>query len=162
MAHLQPPAAQVEIPFEESVFLGNLRLPPGHARPPCVLLNPGADSTKEEFYTIENEFLRRGLATFSYNGPGQGLSWWTMDVRPDTEKPVAAIVDVLEKRQDIDGKRLGIWGRSSGGYYAPRAACFESRLKACVSVGGYFSLSDNWTKFPETVKDTVQYMFRAK
>ena len=74
MPHLRPPAQQIEVPFEGITFTGNLRLPEGRRPAPCVLLNPGADSTKEEFHTLEHEFLERGVATFAYDGPGQGLT----------------------------------------------------------------------------------------
>ena len=53
-------------------MVGNLRRPPGLDRPPLVLLIAGLDSTKEEFFAVENIFLARGLATFSLDGPGQG------------------------------------------------------------------------------------------
>lgn len=43
-------------------------------RPPLALLLPGLDSVKEEFYSWENVFLKRGLATFSLDGPGQGAT----------------------------------------------------------------------------------------
>lgn len=159
LPYLVPPGQPIEIPFEGITFIGNLRLPPHQTRAaPCVLLNPGADSTKEEFYTLENEFLKRGLATFAFDGPGQGLTWWKMKMRPDYEKPVSAIVDVLTRLAEIDGSRIGIWGVSSGGYYAPRAACYEHRLRACISIGGYYDLSENWERFPVSVKDSCQFM----
>ena len=157
MPHLRPPAHQLEVPFEGITFLGNLRVPPGGTRAPCVLLNPGADSTKEEFYTLEGEFLDRGVATFSYDGPGQGLTWQAMKLRPDFEKPVGAVIDVLSTRPDVDASRLGIWGRSFGGYAAPRAACFEQRLKACISIGGFYDLQGIWDRLPTGVKDTLQF-----
>ena len=34
--------------------------------------DPGLDSTKEEFFRLENVFLDRGMATLSLDGPGQG------------------------------------------------------------------------------------------
>lgn len=155
--HLRPPARQLEIPFEGITFVGNLRVPEGVRRAPCVLLNPGADSTKEEFYTLEHEFLDRGLATFSYDGPGQGLTWRHMKLRPDFEKPVGAVIDVLAARPEIDATRLGIWGRSFGGYAAPRAASFEPRLKACISIGGFHTLRGIWDRLPVSVKDTLAF-----
>ena len=69
---LDPSAERIEIPFGGAVMAGNLRQPPGVDRPPLVLLIAGLDSTKEEFFTVENTFLARGLATFSLDGPGQG------------------------------------------------------------------------------------------
>jgi dipeptidyl aminopeptidase/acylaminoacyl peptidase len=159
MPYLRPPAEQLEIPFDGIRFLGNLRVPDGPRPAPCVLLNPGADSTKEEFHTLENEFLQRGLATFSYDGPGQGLTWAAMKLRPDFEKPVGAVLDVLARRSDLDASRFGIWGRSFGGYAAPRAAALEKRLRACISIGGFYELRAIWDRLPPGVKDTLQFGF---
>jgi len=69
---LDPPGERVELPFEGAVVPGNLRRPRGVARPPVVLMVPGLDSVKEELFAMENDFLKRGLATLSVDGPGQG------------------------------------------------------------------------------------------
>ena len=37
---------------------------------------------------------------------------------------------------------------SLGGYYAPRAACFEKRLKACVALSGPYSRSQSFAGRP--------------
>lgn len=159
MPHLSPKVEEIEIQFEGIIFSANLRLPTGRNQPPCVILNAGGDSTKEEFSTLEEEFLRRGMATVSYDGPGQGPTWRLMKLRPDFEKPVSAVIDVLAKRSDLDVDRIGIWGRSFGGYSAPRAASFEKRIKACVSIGGFFDMADAWGRFPDTTKETLKFGF---
>jgi len=161
LPHLRPPGEQLLVPFEGISFPGNLRLPQGAPPAPCVLLNPGGDSTKEEFSTLEDEFLKRGLATFSYDGPGQSTTWRQMKLRHDFEKPVGAVIDMLSRRPEIDAARIGIWGRSFGGYAAPRAASFEHRLKACISIGGFYDMGEIWERFPATVKETVQFAFGA-
>jgi dienelactone hydrolase len=135
---LDPSAERIEIPFGGAVMAGNLRKPPGVDRPPLVLLIAGLDSTKEEFFTVENTFLARGLATFSLDGPGQGESARQLKIRPDFEAPVAAVLDVLCQRPDLDGDRVGTLGVSLGGYYAARAAAFEPRLRAVVASGGCY------------------------
>lgn len=161
LPHLRPPGEQLLVPFEGISFPGNLRLPAGPRPAPCVLLNPGGDSTKEEFSTLEDEFLKRGVATFSYDGPGQSTTWRVMKLRHDFEKPVGAVIDVLSRRPEIDAERIGIWGRSFGGYAAPRAAAFEHRLKACISIGGFYDMGAIWERFPLSVKETVQFAFAA-
>jgi len=135
---LDPAAERIEIPFGGASLAGNLRRPPGADRPPLVLLIAGLDSTKEEFFAVENTFLTRGLATFSLDGPGQGESARAVKIRPDFEAPVAAVLDVLCQRADLDGGRVGTLGVSLGGYYAARAAAFEPRLKAVVVCGGCY------------------------
>ena len=49
-----------------------------------------------------------------------------------------AVVDYVETRADLDAARIGLWGVSLGGYYAPRAAAFEKRVKACIALSGPF------------------------
>ncbi|MGD0062204.1 MAG: alpha/beta fold hydrolase [Streptosporangiaceae bacterium] len=133
---LDPTAERVELAFDGATMVGNLRRPPGADRPPLVLLIAGLDSTKEEFYAVENVFLDRGLATFSLDGPGQGETGYTVTIRPDFEAAVAAALDVLCARPDLDGERVGMLGVSLGGYYAARAAAFEPRIRAVVVSGG--------------------------
>jgi len=103
-----------------------------------VLLIAGLDSTKEEFHAVENTLLARGLATFSLDGPGQGETARALHIRPDFEAPVAAVLDVLCARTDLDGGRAGLLGVSLGGYYGARAAAFEPRLRAVVVSGGCY------------------------
>src|SRR5947209_16833195 len=44
-------------------------------------------------------------------------------------------MDWLERRNDVDARRVGVIAMSLGGYYAPRAAAFEQRLACCVAWG---------------------------
>jgi dienelactone hydrolase len=135
---LDPTAERLEIGFDGAAMVGNLRRPPGVTRPPLVLLIAGLDSTKEEFFAVENTFLARGMATFSLDGPGQGETGRVLKIRPDFEAPVAAVLDVLCKRPDLDGDRVGLLGVSLGGYYGARAAAFEPRIRAAVLSGGCY------------------------
>src|SRR2546430_13253170 len=48
-----------------------------------LVLIPGLDSTKEEFFAWESAFLDRGMATLSLDGPGQGETGFRLDIRPD-------------------------------------------------------------------------------
>jgi 2,6-dihydroxypseudooxynicotine hydrolase len=48
---------------------------------------------------------------------------------------VIAVLDVLEQSLDIDPERIGIIGRSTGGYYAPKAASMDGRVRAAVAWG---------------------------
>jgi 2,6-dihydroxypseudooxynicotine hydrolase len=128
----------VAIPFEGRHLYGNLRKPAGSAKAPVVVMCMGLDSAKEEMDDYENRFLKRGLATLAFDGPGQGEAEYDFPICPEYEKPVGAVIDYLESRPDIDRDRIGVWGVSLGGYYAPRAAAFEKRIKACVALSGAF------------------------
>jgi len=149
---LDPIAERIEIPFEETTMVGNLRRPLGAERPPLVILLPGLDSTKEEFFEWENVFLRRGLATFSLDGPGQGETGYTTHIHPNYEVAVTAALDHLR----WDGP-VGLAGVSLGGYYAPRAAAFEPRVKAAAGVSGPFNFGEVWDARPSLTKETFQH-----
>jgi len=159
---LDPTAERLEIQFESSTMVGILRIPPGSDKPPLVLLLAGLDSTKEEFYNWENVFLKRGLATFSLDGPGQGECGYTSHIKPDYEVAVSAVLDVLTKRSDIDPNRIGLSGVSLGGYYAPRAAAFEPRVKAAVGNCGPWNFGECWEVLPSLTRAAFQYHSGAK
>jgi 2,6-dihydroxypseudooxynicotine hydrolase len=138
---LQPPAERITVMHDGVAMPGFLRLPPGAGRAPCVILIGGLDSTKEESYHFENACLRRGLATFAFDGPGQGECYFQRPLVSDFERYVSAVVDALQQRPELDGERIGILGRSLGGYYAARSAASEPRLRACAIFGALTSLA---------------------
>jgi 2,6-dihydroxypseudooxynicotine hydrolase len=156
LPHLQPPGERVAIPYEGSALYGNLRKPAGIARAPIVVMCMGLDSAKEEMDDYENRFLQRGLATLAFDGPGQGEAEYDFAICPEYEKPVKAVFDWLEKRSDVDARRAGIWGVSLGGYYAPRAAAFERRIKACVALSGPYARSESFEGRPSINVETFR------
>src|SRR5262249_23317776 len=105
LPHLEPAGERVEVPFERAVIPGILRRPRDAALPPLVILVPGLDSVKEELYAIENEFLRRGLATLSVDGPGQGENAPRFPIRPDWASVIGPLLDGLRGRRDVDLNR---------------------------------------------------------
>jgi pimeloyl-ACP methyl ester carboxylesterase len=155
--HLDPSAERLEILYEGIAMAANLRRPAGVERPPLVLVLAGLDSTKEEFYAWENVFLARGMATLSLDGPGQGETGLVSSIEPAYERPVSAVLDLLERRDDLDLGRVGLAGVSLGGYYAPRAAAYEKRVKAAVGVSGPFDFAACWETMPRPTRETVQH-----
>jgi 2,6-dihydroxypseudooxynicotine hydrolase len=136
-----PPAERIEIDFDGTKISGYLRLPQAGGRAPLAILLGGLDSTKEESYHFENACLKRGMATFSFDGPGQGEYFVQRPLAPDFERYCSAVIDHLAQRRDIDPDRIGVVGRSLGGYFAARAAAFDERLRACVVFGALYDLS---------------------
>ncbi len=152
---LDPPGQRVLIPFEGSHLAATLRLPRRSttARPPLVLMTMGLDSTKEELLTFELNFLDRGMAILAFDGPGQGEAEYDFPIRHDYENVVAPIIDwVRANISGVDGDRIGIWGISLGGYYAPRAAAFDGRIRAAVANCGPYNWGALWEKLPELTR----------
>ena len=156
LPHLRPAGEYVRIPFEGKSFAGILRRPAGIARPPVAVMCMGLDSAKEEMESYESLFLARGLATLSFDGPGQGESEYDFAIRGDYEVAVQAVIDWLETRQDVDAGKIGLWGVSLGGYYAPRAAAFEKRVKACIGLSGPYDFGAIWDALPELTRETFR------
>jgi 2,6-dihydroxypseudooxynicotine hydrolase len=156
LPHLAPPGERVEVPYHGTRLAGILRRPPGVARPPVVILVPGLDSAKEELDSYEATFLARGMATLSVDGPGQGEAEYELPIRGDYEVAVTAVVDWLAGRDDVDPARVGLWGVSLGGYYAPRAAAFERRLRGCIALAGPYDLGAAWDGLPELTREAFR------
>lgn len=159
---MRPPGERVAIPFEGKEIFGNLRKPEGIENPPVVIMQPGLEATKEEIFGYCDGFLDRGMATFPVDGPGQGEAEYDLPIRGDYETVVKAIIDHLETRGDLDCNRVGIFGVSLGGYYAPRAAAFEKRIKACVAISGAFDWAANWDKKSDLNKEVFRIRSHAK
>ena len=160
LPHLDPPGARLEIPFEGTTLPGNLRLPRNVTRPPVVLLVPGLDSVKEELFAMEQDFLRRGMATFTVDGPGQGESAPRFPIRADWSSVVGPIIDALAARSDVDAGRVGLMGISMGGIYGPLAAAREKRIRALIALSGPYDLSECWAALNPLTR--AGYVFYTK
>jgi 2,6-dihydroxypseudooxynicotine hydrolase len=142
-AHLMlSPIERVMFPFRGIQIAAYLRCPAGVSNPPVVICIGGADTTKEDYLDFSNMCIDRGVATFAFDGPGQGETFFKMLMIPDFEASVVAAIDYLETREEVDADRIGIVGRSLGGYFAPKAASVEPRIKALAAWGLKYDATD--------------------
>lgn len=156
LPHLRPAGERVEIPYEDGHLVGILRIPEGAQRPPIVIMVPGLDSAKEEMEAYELPFLARGMATLMVDGPGQGEAEYRFPIRGDYEVAAKAMVDWVMGRKDVDTDRIGLWGVSLGGYYAPRAVAFEKRIRACIGLAGPYDWASIWDSLPELTREAFR------
>ncbi|MEV4380961.1 alpha/beta fold hydrolase [Streptosporangium sp. NPDC049644] len=149
---------RIEVDSPDGVLPGYL-IPARTAEPaPVVIFYGGFDVTKEILYGfVEEEFVRRGISCLVMDSPGVGepLRLRGVPSRPDYEVPTGAVIDYLETRADVDASRIGVMGISLGGYYAPRSAAFEPRIKACAAWGGIWDWGATWEKRWATRSKTV-------
>ena len=162
LPYLRPAGERVEIPYQSKTLAGILRKPAGADKPPVMVMAVGLDSTKEETEAYEEPFLARGVATLVFEGPGQGEAQYDFAIRGDYEVPVTAVIDYVETRRDLDTARIGIWGVSLGGYYAPRAAAHDKRIKACIALGGPFDWGAAWDGLPELTREAFRVRSHSK
>jgi dipeptidyl aminopeptidase/acylaminoacyl peptidase len=156
VAHARPPGERVAIPYEGKTIYGVLR-----GSGPVLIMAPGLDSTKEELHAYEEPFLARGIAVLAIDGPGQGEAEYEIPICGDYERAASAVVDWIERRADLDAKRIAIWGVSLGGYYAPRAAAYEKRIRACIALSGPFEWDRIWDGLPELTRETFRVRSHA-
>jgi 2,6-dihydroxypseudooxynicotine hydrolase len=150
---MSPPAERLDIPFGDTTLPAYLRLPVDRDGPvPCIVLVDGLDSTKEDFATIMEMAVRRGLAVLAYDGPGQGEVHPRLLLGDGYEHSIVAACQAAAARPEIDATRIGTLGRSLGGIYVVKAAAIEPRIKATVAFGGAWNLSD-WPTMPPLIRD---------
>ncbi len=154
-----PNIEQVSIPFEAEKLHGYfIHASPGtgpsNEKRHCVIIFGGADATCEEaYFSSAVDASLRGFHVIIMDGPGQGytLRMEKLYTRFDYEKAVAAAIDFIisNMSNSVDANRIGLMGRSMGGYYAARTAAMEGRIKAAVVFDAVFNvLADVYDFFP--------------
>ncbi len=138
---VDPPIQRLEASFEGVTIPIHVRTPSGSGPYPTVILVCGMDSTKEEYFYLENYLLGRGLAVVAFDGPGQGEVWPHMKMRPDFYKAVSLVADTVGGVKKIDKNRLFLLGLSLGGLLAPLSAAHDPRFKGCIGNGGFFDMT---------------------
>jgi dienelactone hydrolase len=118
-------------------------------RTPCVVFFDGLDVTKEiQFVRGVPDLIKRGISCLVMDGPGTGeaIRFRGNVLRHDYEVAGSACMDWLEKRDDVDAKKVGVVAISLGGYYAPRIASMEPRFAACIAWGAIWDYYGTWKK----------------
>ena len=125
---------------------------------PAVLFLAGADAYAEEVYFGARPIVERGWAVLLVDTPGRGSSIYLKGIRtrPDYEVPGKACVDYLTTRSEVDSNRIALLGISMAGYYGPRVAAFDLRIKALIGWSGCYSILDDLYDFCAHLQPTVQ------
>lgn len=160
---LTPPAKRFDLPFEGGTIPGYTRVPTDRVGSgPVAILIGGLESTKEESYLFENLLLERGVATVTFDGPGQGEMWAEIPLGPDFHRVTSAVLDFVVTADWSDPDKIGVLGRSLGGYYALESAAMEPRFAACVSWGGFVIMDEEeWEAETPLTKEGWKYVSKA-
>ena len=161
-AYIDLPSEPVTIPYAEAHMIGYLRRPKDLARPPIAVVLPGLDACKEELHAWCDAFVRRGVATLALDGPGQGETAFHLPITSDWGRVIGAVIDWLELRTDVNAKAVAVVGQSLGGLYAPLAAAFEPRIKACVANCGPFDFGAVLPTMPSPSQETFRIRSHAR
>ena len=168
--YFEIPIQPVEIPFdgkngEGKRVIAYLRLPKTGAAPfPLLITWGGIDGFKEE--QLNDPALQHGLATLAIDGPGVGDS--PLKGSEDAERLFGAVLDWVGKQRSFNTRRVGIWGYSTGGYWAVKVAhVYGDRIACAVSQGGpvHYAFELDWIhqqdrgEYPFEFFETISYAF---
>jgi pimeloyl-ACP methyl ester carboxylesterase len=138
--------------------------PPSTRLPAVVLIAGSGPLDRDEtaygipiFAQLANALADAGFAVVRYDKRGVGQSGGRSEFATlnDYAEDAIAVVKFLEKRKDIDPKRIALVGHSEGAAVALLAARRESKVRAVALIAGV------GTKGAELILEQQQYAFRA-
>ncbi len=156
------PIQRVEIPFsgksgEGDRIVAYLRTPKKGSAPFPVLFSwGGIDGYKEEH--LNDSALEHGLATLAIDGPGVGDS--PIKGSEDAERLFGTVIDWIGTQNILNPQKVGIYGQSTGGYWAVKVAhVYKDKVVCAISQGGpvHFGFQPEW--FPTQEKG--EYAFEV-
>lgn len=143
---LSNPITQVDIPHihglrHEGKIVQAFHLLPENAtaiKPaPTVIIYTGLDGYRTELSAWAEGWRRKGVATVIFEIPGTGDSPADRSDPTSPDRQMSSLLDWCDKQPGIDSRNLCLWGFSTGGMYAIRAAhTHQDRLKGVISLGG--------------------------
>ena len=157
------PIERVEVPFDGGKTISCLfHLLPDRRKAPVVIYVPGMDQTKEVFPRAHHNIaLARGFHVIAIDGPGQGNSNMQKirAVKDNYERAGAAVISYLQKRPEVDAKKIAIYGISMGSYWSLRLSSYDHRAAAVVSAVACFNPNNTiFTQSSPRFKQMFMYM----
>ncbi len=107
----------------------------------------GAWFARSGYVCLTIDTIQLGEIEGIHHGTYREKMWWWNN-RGYTPAGVEAwncvrALDYLQSRDEVDGDRIGVTGRSGGGAYSWWIAAIDSRIKAAVPVAGITSLKNH-------------------
>lgn len=141
-----PTDVDVTIPAAGFVLAGTITMPPGEGRlrHPTILLVPGSGPVDRDetvagipvFAQLAGALAERGFMVVRYDKRGVGQSGGRTEAATlaDYSDDVVNIVKWLDKREDVDTRRITVAGHSEGGAVGMLAAGREKKIDSVVLI----------------------------
>lgn len=126
----------------EGLELAGLLLTPGSAgpHPAAMFIQGSGDSDRNNFWarSIAEALVRRGIVVLLPDKRGTGASEgdWREAGFEDYARDTIAGVELLQRRREVDSRRVGVIGLSQGGHVAPLAAHLSDEIAFVIDVSG--------------------------
>lgn len=148
----------VKIPYDHTTLPGYF-IESSVKTAPLLIVTTGFDGTGEElYYEVGMAAHVRGYNCLIFEGPGQGeaLRQQHLYFRSDWENVVTPVINYAETLPNIDKNKIALMGVSMGGYFAPRAAAFDPRIKALIADGAIYDYGATiYNSMPQTLTGLV-------
>lgn len=154
-----PAIELVEIPYDDTVLRGYFYPASGAGPQRTLIMHSGMDGSCQELhFQGAAAGAERGYNVLTFDGPGQPstLRRSGLKFRPDWEHVISAVINHLALDARVDQARIALQGMSFGGYLAPRAAAFESRIAAVVACDGIYDMSNTITALLPWSHDDIE------
>ena len=145
---------QDELPYSLTTFTypsegvniaADLWLPAGSGPHPAVVMGHGSGRSRKEFgNAMAEHFVKLGYAVLTHDKRGVGGSGGDYVQRNNGSaenltllaKDIAAGIDYLKKRPDIDARQIGLWGWSQAGWILPIVTSLQDNIKFVILCSG--------------------------
>ncbi|NEU30519.1 alpha/beta hydrolase [bacterium LRH843] len=84
----------------------------------CIIIFNPIDSSKEELFMYEEDFLRQGMMTVSFDGPGQGETFIRQEFQGTLHRLKAFADQLIDYTRSITELPIYLFGTSSGANWA--------------------------------------------
>jgi Esterase FrsA-like len=143
---MEYPITEVLIPHTHAISGEGSTVPCNYLAPPtasasspvpAILIVTGLDGYRTELAVWQKGLMDHGLATVIAEIPGTGDSPALRDDPTSPDRQWSSVLDWMNAREEIDNKKIIVWGFSTGGYYTLRLAhTHKDQLLGCISFGG--------------------------
>lgn len=153
-----PPIEPIEIPYEGKTLPGYFWKPvdDDRRRKTFIMIGGGETAAEDLFFFIGPHTVKRGYNFVTVDLPGQGITpRHGFPFRADTEVPMGAVLDYLLDRPEVDAERVAASGQSMGGYFVPRAAVHDKRIKAAIGNAVYTNVAVVYEQHTDNVEENA-------
>lgn len=145
----------------ETQLSGTLYVPKGVEEYPVVVFIHGdgpSDRTESgEYVMLINAFLNKGIACYSYDKPGIGLSSgnWLDQTMSDRAIEVMACMDMLQSMEGIE--EIGVFAMSQGGWVVSEMALLDASYEFVIVISGAINWMEQGAYYDQHWMETQGY-----